>query len=174
MKLNKPIYLGQCILDQFKITMADFHYNFMLKEIKRENINLMLTDTDSFLYHIRNQDIYEIMDDNKDKFDLSNYPKDHFLYDTTNNKTINKFQDEKAGIQINKAVCLRSKLYSLICEDKIISKNTCKGFKQNESKKLTIDDYNDVKINRNIKEITQNVICSKKHELYSMKQIKQH
>ena len=44
--------------------------------------------------------------------------------------------------------------------------------KQNISKKLTIDDYNDVRVNRNIKEITQNVPCSKKHDLYSMKQIK--
>ena len=171
-KLNKPIYLGQCILDQSKITMADFHYNFKLQQVKRENLKLMLTDTDSFLYNIKNQDIYKIMENNKDKFDLSNYPKDHFLYDTTNNKAVNKFKDEKAGVQINKAVCLRSKLYSLICEDEIISKNTCKGVKQNVSKNLKIDDYNDVRINRNIKEISQNVICSKKHELYSIKQIK--
>ena len=149
-KLNKPIYLGQCILDQSKITMADFHYNFMLKNIDRENINLMMTDTDSFLYNIKNQDIYKIMDKNKDKFDLSNYPKDHFLYNSTNNKVLNKFKDEKAGLQITNAVCLRSKLYSLICEDDIISKNTCKGVKQNVSKKLTINDYNDVRINRNI------------------------
>ena len=45
------------------------------------------------------------MDDNKDKFDLSNYPKDHFLYDKTNNKTFNKFKDEKGGLQITNAVC---------------------------------------------------------------------
>ena len=64
-KLNKPIYLGQCILDQSKITMADFHYNFMLKNIERRNINLMMTDTDSFLYNIENQDIYKIMENNK-------------------------------------------------------------------------------------------------------------
>ena len=29
-----------------------------------------------------------------------------------------------------------------------------------------------MRIKRNTKEISQNVICSKKHELYSMKQIK--
>ena len=44
-KSNKPIYLGQCILNQSKITMADFHYNFMLAKIDREDINLMMTDT---------------------------------------------------------------------------------------------------------------------------------
>ena len=124
-KLNKPIYLGQCISDQSKIRMADFHDNFMLKKIERGNINLMMTDTDSFLYNIKNQDVYKIIENNKDKFDLCNYPEDHILYDTTNNKIDNKFKDEKAGIQITTAVCLRSKLYSLICEYEIISKNTC-------------------------------------------------
>ena len=33
-KLEKPIYLGQCILDQNKMTMADFHYNYMLNHIE--------------------------------------------------------------------------------------------------------------------------------------------
>ena len=51
------VIVGQCILDQSKITMADFHYNFILKKIERENVKLMITDTDSFLYHIKNQDI---------------------------------------------------------------------------------------------------------------------
>ena len=30
-KLNKSIYLGQCILDDAKLLMSDFHYNFMFK-----------------------------------------------------------------------------------------------------------------------------------------------
>ena len=48
-----------------------------LKNIQRKNINLMMTDTDSFSYHIKNQDVYKIMENNKDKFDLGNYPEDH-------------------------------------------------------------------------------------------------
>ena len=39
----------------------------------------MLTDTDSFLYNIKNQDIYKIMENNKEKFDLGNYPKHHSI-----------------------------------------------------------------------------------------------
>ena len=45
-----------------------------LKNIQRKNITLMMTDTDSFLYHIKNQDVYKMMENNKDKFDLGNYP----------------------------------------------------------------------------------------------------
>ena len=65
-KLNKTIYLGQSIFDQSKIIMADFLYHFMLKNIDRKNINLMMTDTDSILYNIKNQDNYKIMDNDKD------------------------------------------------------------------------------------------------------------
>ena len=32
--LNKPVFLGQTILDDAKYTMYNFHYNFMLKHIK--------------------------------------------------------------------------------------------------------------------------------------------
>ena len=93
-------------------------------------MNLMMTDTDSFLYHIKNQDTYKIMKKNKEKFDLGNYPKHHILYDTTNNKVVNKFEDEKGGLEITTAFCLTSKLYSLICEQITACKNTCKGAKQ--------------------------------------------
>jgi hypothetical protein len=55
-KLNKPIFIGQCVLDNSKYLMYDFHYNFMLEKFKRENIDLLFTDTDSLCYHIRNQD----------------------------------------------------------------------------------------------------------------------
>ena len=87
-KLNKPVYLGQTILDDSKTLMYNFHYNFILKKVKRENVDLLFTDTDSLCYHIRKEDIFQIIKDNKDEFDLSNYPKDDPLYDATNKKTI--------------------------------------------------------------------------------------
>lgn len=79
-KLNKPIFIGQNILDQSKHLMADFHYNFMLKKIPRENIDLLFTDTDSLCYSIRNNDIYEIIKDNKEYFDLSEYSEKHPIF----------------------------------------------------------------------------------------------
>ena len=52
--LNKPIYIGQCVLDDSKVLMADFHYNFMIEKIGYQNLNLLFTDTDSLCYEIRN------------------------------------------------------------------------------------------------------------------------
>ena len=58
----------------------------MYKKFKRENIDLLFTDTDSLCYHIKNEDPYMVMYENKEYFDLNNYHKDHFLYDATKNK----------------------------------------------------------------------------------------
>ena len=35
-KLNKPIFIGQNVLDQSKYLMYDFHYNTMLKNFDRQ------------------------------------------------------------------------------------------------------------------------------------------
>lgn len=171
-ELNKPIYMGQCILDDSKLLMYDFHYNFMLKNFKRENIDLLFTDTDSLCYHTRNEDINEIIKNNKDKFDLSNYPKEHPLYDKTNMKVIGKFKNESPK-QIKEFVGLRSKLYSYIVEDEAHEHLKCKGVKKSASdKQLCFNDYKNTLFNRTNKNITQNSIRSYKHQLYSISQTK--
>ena len=53
--LNRPIYVGMAILDLSKLLMYDFHYNYMLKKY---NIKLMFTDTDSLCYEIETGDVY--------------------------------------------------------------------------------------------------------------------
>ena len=62
--LNRPIYIGMAILDLSKLLMYDLHYNYMLKKC---NIKLMFTDTDSLCYEIKTDDIY------KDLFKDKNY-----------------------------------------------------------------------------------------------------
>lgn len=44
LKLNKRFYIGQTILDLFKLVMYDLHYNFMQKRYG-EKIILLFTDT---------------------------------------------------------------------------------------------------------------------------------
>lgn len=73
LKLNKPVYIGQTILDLSKLVMYDFHYNFMRK-MYGEKINLLFTDTDSLMYEIETSNLDGDIARNKDFFDLSNYP----------------------------------------------------------------------------------------------------
>jgi hypothetical protein len=164
--LNKPIFLGQNILDDSKVLMSDFHYNFMYKHIELKDIKLLFTDTDSLCYHIKNKDIFEIMKNNKTYFDLSNYDKNHELYDKTNNKVIGKFKNESPD-QITEFIGLRSKLYSFVVDGEKKSHNKCKGVKKCVAKKLLLSYYVNVNYKRESKEIKQNGIRSYKHQLYT-------
>jgi hypothetical protein len=58
-KLNKPIFIGQNILDDIKNLMNDFHYYKMLPYFTKDNLDLLFTDTDSLCYHIKNKDLFE-------------------------------------------------------------------------------------------------------------------
>ena len=71
--MNKPVYLGQAILDLSKIVMYEFHYDYM-KPKYGENLKLCYMDTDSLVYHIKTEDFYEdIAGDVKKRFDTSGY-----------------------------------------------------------------------------------------------------
>ena len=71
--LNKPIYVGFTTLDLSKWKMYEFHYKFIKKNFDAE---LLITDTDSLIYKIKSEDIYEEFFKWKDLFDFSTYSKD--------------------------------------------------------------------------------------------------
>lgn len=165
--LNKPVYLGQTILDDSKYLMYDFHYNFMLQQIPREDLDLCMTDTDSLLYNIRNHDIYEIMKENRDYFDLSNFPKTSDMYDDTNNKKVGKFKSETIK-PITEFVGLRAKLYAFKVDDDDEKHLKCKGVKTCVTQKdLNLAMYRSVLTGRTSKKIKQNGIRSYKHQLFT-------
>ena len=129
--MNKPVYLGMSILDLSKTLMFDFHYNY-IKAKYGSKAKLLFTDTDSFLYEIQTEDFYkDISGDVKDRFDTSNYPKNHPSGIPTgiNNKVLGMFKDEEAGDNMLEFVGLRSKLYSYIMEEGK-EKKRCKGVKK--------------------------------------------
>ena len=75
LKLDRPAYIGMCILDLSKTLMYDFHYNYIKKRYNNK-AKLLFTDTDSLCYEIETQDIYEELWQDKSLFDNSDYPKD--------------------------------------------------------------------------------------------------
>ena len=74
---NKPIFVGQAILDISKTLMFDFHYNYIRKKYE-DKAELLFTDTDSLMYLIQTEDFFkDIKKDIKKKFDTSDYPENH-------------------------------------------------------------------------------------------------
>ena len=129
--MNKPVYLGMCILDLSKTIMYDFHYNY-IKPKYEEKAKLLFTDTDSFMYEIETEDFYkDISKDVWNRFDTSDYPENHPSGIPTgiNKKVLGMFKDEAAGKIIKEFVGLRAKLYSFIMEDGKENKR-CKGVKK--------------------------------------------
>ena len=129
--MNKPVYLGMSILDLSKTLMFDFHYKY-IKPKYGNQAKLLFTDTDSFLYEIQTEDFYkDISGDVRDRFDTSDYPKNHpsVIVTGINKKVLGMFKDEAAGKNIIEFVGLRAKLYSYKMEEGKENKK-CKGIKK--------------------------------------------
>ena len=58
------------------------------------------------------------MNEQKEYYDFSEYPEDHFLYSIENQAVVGKYKDEMEGKIITEFVGLRSKLYSLTIQKK--------------------------------------------------------
>jgi len=168
---NKPLFVGTTVLELSKIHMYDFHYNHMMPKYGYEKCKLLFTDTDSLCYYIKTDDLYKDMLKDKELYDLSDYPKDHFLHDNTNKKIIGKFKDETNGTPIIEFIGLKPKMYAFITSD--YDKRVAKGIVKNViDKKLKFDTFKSVLDNSAFKNITQRTIRSIKHQLYTIQQTK--
>ena len=57
-KMNKPVYLGQAILDISRILMYEFWYDY-IKPKDGDKARLCYMDTDSFIISIKTGDFYK-------------------------------------------------------------------------------------------------------------------
>ena len=164
--LNRPSYVGMCILDLSKTLMYDFHYNY-IKEKYGNKAKLLFTDTDSLTYEIETDDVYRDFWNDKDRFDNSEYPESSPYFDKTNKKVIGKFKDEACSIPITEFIGLRSKMYSYI-KDNNKGGKTAKGIKKNIiNKNIKHTDYKNVLLENRQIQHTMKTIRSSKHQLGS-------
>ena len=74
-KINKPAYLGQTILDIIKVLMYEFWYDY-IKLKYADKARLCYTDTDSLVIYVEIQDFYkDIAGDAEKWFHTTNYDK---------------------------------------------------------------------------------------------------
>ena len=165
--MNKPVYLGQAILDLNKIVMYEFHYDYM-KPKYGENLKLC------YMYHIKAEDFYEdIATDVETRFDTSGYKKEDArpLPIGLNKKIIGLMEDELGGKIMTEFVALRPKLYAYRKLDGKEDKK-CKGIKKCVVKKtLGFDDYKKCLFNpvdgKSIYRL-QLMFRNKKHEVHTV------
>ena len=90
--VDRPAYVGMCILDLSKTLMYDFHYNY-IKQKYSNKAKLLFTDTDSLTYEIEADDVYQDFWKEKQIFDNSDYEEKSPFFDKTNKKVVGKFKD---------------------------------------------------------------------------------
>ena len=112
--LNKPTYAGICIYDLSKVLMCEFHYDY-IKNIHGNKSRLLFTDTDSLMYEIKTEDVFEDFRKDKEMFDFSNYSAESKLYDDSNKLVVGE-TGEASDSTIKKFVGLKSNMYSFLVE----------------------------------------------------------
>jgi hypothetical protein len=173
--LNKPIYVGFCVLDLSKHLMYSFHYETMkphFEDVLGKKIRLCFTDTDSLLYEIQTDDVYRDLLPLQNEFDFSDYPRDHLLYCPDNKKVPGKMHDEHSGACCREFIGLRPKVYSVQMADGV-EKRKVKGVvgavRDNDlSHKL----FHDCLFQSLVMEHTGQQIRSFRHQLYTVEQTK--
>ena len=58
LNLNKPAYMGMCILELSKVLIYKFHYDYIKNKYDKKS-KVLFTDTDSLMYEIKTEDVYE-------------------------------------------------------------------------------------------------------------------
>ena len=112
--LNEPIYVGFSVLNLSKLLMYGFHYKYIGSKF---DAKLLFTDTDSLVYKIKTEDVYEDFYLDKNLFDFSYYGLNSKFFVPVNKKVIGKMKDEFKERIISQFVGLKSKMYSLISVD---------------------------------------------------------
>ena len=166
--MNKPVYLGQAILDLSKLVMYEFHYDYMRRKYDSHNLKLCYMDTDSLVYQICTDDFYaDIASEVPDRFDTSAHRSDRPLPTGLNKKVIGLMKDEMGGDIIEEFVSLRPKLYSYRVGSKEHKK--CKGIKKNVVKKtLAFEDYKNCLFNKTNILRSQLLFRSYKHDVHTI------
>ena len=172
--MDKPIYVGTSILDLSKVCMMDFHYNVIEKHFHNK-YNFIYGDTDSLVYNIYHNDIYDWIKNNKEHFDLSDSLRDD-LKDGENKKVLGKFKDEMHSLPLREWIGLNPKVYSLIHKNKKKeweNKKTLKGVSKAVVKNnIEHKDYVDVISTDSVAVRDVVSIRSFNHQLYTFKQPK--
>ena len=134
--------------------MFEYWYETIVPRFGEDNVDIILSDTDSFVLHIRNHTRDEARKLMSDVMDFSNLEKNDLFYDSTKAKVPGLLKTETPTSEIVECVALKSKCYALRSKDSesvcfnsesenasIEIKTKCKGISKSRSRKLKIDEY---------------------------------
>ena len=173
---DRPLFVGFTILELSKHFMFDFFYN-KLSTSSSFNIDLGMSDTDSFLFKVDNAQAFR---EHVKKFmDYSNYPPNHPNFSNKNKSKLGYFKDELAGKQkCLEFVGLKSKCYSMLLQKtgsgEVGEKKICKGLGRAAIKnRVKFEHYKQCLFEKKTRRYDFHSISSKKHSISTIRINKQ-
>ena len=151
-KMNKPVYLSQAILNISKTLMYNIWYDYINPKYA-DNARLCYTDTDSFIINIKTKDFYkDISNDVKEWYDTSNYDENDKrpLPIGKNKKVIGLFKDELGGKFMTEFLALRAKAYAYLMGDDAEHKKAKEMNKCIIKRELIFENYGEYLFNNKI------------------------
>ena len=166
--LDKPIFVGQAVLDYSKLEMYNLFYKILPQCPLIKKLQLVGGDTDSFFLtiatdtHITLSDVFNNL---AQHIDTSNYPPSHPLYSTVNKAKLGCFKDETAGQTLEEMILLRPKMYSMKYKDTDTSIKRAKGISKNIVKNMKHDRYRETFEEKKTTRVQMTILRSKQHTI---------
>ena len=176
--LDRKYSIGFSILEISKLIMYEYFYEVIVPRFGEKNVDIILSDTDSFLLHIRNHTREQAREKMSDVMDYSNLAKNDTFYDAGRAKVPGYLKTETPTSRITECVAPKSKCYAFrSVPDDANSKEQsvekkCKGITKSRIKKMKIDSYRECVQNMTVVKTQIARLQSKNHNIQTILQNK--
>ena len=173
--MDRKFSVGFTILELSKLKMFECLYDDVLPAFGRENVDIVLSDTDSYVFHIKNYSKDEIRLRLKSLMDFSNMDKQHELFDASKCKVPGFLKDEVPNGDIVECIAPKSKCYVIRTVSKKGVESTekkCKGLAKPRVKRLNVESYRGCILSKRAVKATMARIQVKNHVIQTVMQNK--
>lgn len=139
--LTQSWAIGFSILEISKYVMQTLYYKHLQPAVGFHNLQMIMSDTDSFLVLVKNHSEDRVMSLIQDVMDFSNLPPTHALFSAERSKQPGLLKNEIPHAKITEVVALKSKTYSIRTNATNVQVNKAKGVVKNVKKKIPFNAY---------------------------------
>ena len=175
-RMDRKFSVGFSILELSKLLMYECLYEMVLPNFGHENVDLILSDTDSYIFHIKNFTKDEVRSRMSSIMDFSNLTKDDPLYDSSRSKVPGYLKDEIPNGDIIECIAPKSKCYALKSRSRVNQRYSvekkCKGVARARVKRLKMSSYRNCILTKQAVKATMARIQVKDHKIQTVLQNK--
>ena len=167
LKLDQNWAVGFSILELSKLHMAKMWYQVIKPSFKA--VNLILSDTDSFLFMAHGaKSPHSMVKTMLPFFDVSNYKPTHALFSQARKNQVGLLKNEVPKDSIRKVAAIKAKTYAYETKRKKVSKRS-KGVKKAYRRRILFNHYAKVLKKMCSISLTQYSFLSRKHQIKMVK-----